>query len=294
MEYSVKTGVKYMLFASLLFALMGASAKQLSDSMSSIEIVFFRNVFGVVLILFSIYRSPLNQIGGKAWLLIFRGMAGFIALLFFFYNISEISLAEAMTFSKTSAIFTAIFAYIFVKEKLGFKGWMGVFVGFIGILFITKFDGSNLDKTDYLGVLCGVGAGLAYTSIRELRKYYDNRAIVLSFMTIGTIGPLILLIIGEFYTNESLDFLFAPFIMPKGDDWLFIILLGIFATFAQIFMTKAYSSAKAGIIGTIGYSNIAFSILLGILLGDSFPDIWISFGIVLIIVSGILVSSKKD
>jgi len=294
MNENVIKGAKYMIFASLLFAFMGAVAKELSDTMSSIEVVFFRNVFGVVLILLSIYRKPLVQEGGKPGLLIFRGMAGFIALLFFFYNIAEIPLGEAMTFSKTSTIFSAIFAYIFVKEKLGALGWLGVFVGFIGILFITGFDGSNLDKTDYLGILCGVGAGLAYTSIRELRKYYDSRAIVLSFMTIGTIGPLILLIIGEFYTNPNLDFMLATFVMPEGDDWLFIVLLGIFATFAQIYMTKAYSNAKAGIIGTISYSNIAFSIILGIILGDSFPDIWIIFGILLIVLSGLLVSSKKS
>ena len=292
-QENVKKGIQYMIVASLLFAFMGAAAKGLSESMSSIEVVFFRNVFGVVLILFSIYKSPLVQQGGKFWLLIFRGMAGFIALLFFFYNIANISLGEAMTFSKTSTIFTAIFAYIFVKEKLGFKGWLGVFVGFVGILFITKFDGSSLDKTDYLGILCGVGAGLAYTSVRELRKYYDARAIVLSFMTIGTMGPLILLIIGEFYTNENLDFLFAKFVMPQADDWFYIVLLGLFATYAQIFMTKAYSYAKAGIIATVSYSNIAFSIVLGLFLGDAFPDIWICFGILLIITSGLLVSSKK-
>ncbi len=292
-EENVKKGIKYMIIASLLFAFMGAAAKGLSNSMSSIEVVFFRNVFGVVLILFSIYKSPLVQVGGKLWLLIFRGIAGFVALLFFFYNIANIPLGEAMTFSKTSTIFTAIFAYIFVKEKLGFKGWLGVFVGFIGILFITKFDGSSLDKTDYLGILCGVGAGLAYTAVRELRNYYDTRAIVLSFMTIGTIGPLILLIIGEFYTNENLDFLFAKFVMPKPVDWIYIVLLGLFATYAQIFMTKAYSYAKAGIIATVSYSNIAFSIIIGMFLGDAFPDIWIWLGILLIVGSGLLVSSKK-
>lgn len=287
-------GIKYMLFASLLFAFMGAFAKQLSGSMPSLEVVFFRNVFGVVLILLSIYRKPLDQIGGKPWLLIFRGMAGFIALLFFFYNIAAIPLGEAMTFSKTSTIFTAIFAYIFVKEKLGFKGWMGILVGFIGILFITKFDGSSLDKTDWLGILCGVGAGLAYTSIRELRKYYDSRAIVLSFMGIGTIGPVILMVIAEFYQNSSLDFMLSSFVLPSSKDILFIILLGVTATFAQIYMTKAYSCAKAGIIGTISYANIAFSIIIGMLLGDSFPDIWIILGIILIVCSGLLVSNKKD
>ena len=221
-------------------------------------------------------------------------MAGFIALLFFFYNISVIPLAEAMTFAKTSTIFSAIFAYVFVKEKLGIKGWLGVFVGFIGIMFMTGFDASTLSKTDYLGILCGVGAGLAYTSVRELRTHYDSRAIVLSFMTIGTIGPLILLLIGSFYVSPQLDFLISLFVMPQNEEWFFIILLGVFATFAQVYITKAYSCAKAVIIGTISYSNIIFSIILGIILGDSFPNIWICFGILLIVLSGLLVSSKKS
>lgn len=292
MEENVNKGIKYMLIASFLFALMGVTAKELSSTLSSIEIVFFRNVFGVFFILFSIYKSPLNQMGGKFWLLIFRGTAGFIALLFFFYNIANISLGEAMTFSKTSTIFTALLAYFFLKEHIGFKGWIGVFIGFIGIIFITEFDGSSLEKTDYLGILSGVGAALAYTSIRELRKYYDSRAIVLSFMAVGTICPLILMIISEFYVNSNLDFMLGEFIFPTNKDWIFIVLLGIFSTYAQIYMTKAYSFAKAGIIGTISYSNIVFSIILGLFMGDSFPSFIIVSGIILIVISGILVSKK--
>ncbi len=293
MEENLKLGIKYMLFASFLFALMGASAKALSSSMSSLEIVFFRNLLGTFLILFSIYKRPLRQVGGKIYLLIFRGFIGFVSLLFFFYNISVIPLAQAITFSQTSAIFTAIFAYIFLKEKLGFKAWIGVFIGFIGILFITKFYGTSLDKTDYLGILCGVGAALAYTSVRELGKYYESRSIVLSFMLVGAIAPIFLFVVSEFYVNSSFDFMLAPFVIPSQEQWLFICLVGLFATFAQIFMTKAYSYTKAGIVGTISYSNIAFSTILGLFLGDSFPDIWIVLGIILIVTSGILVSIKK-
>ncbi len=253
-----------------------------------------RVLCGVFIILYSIYKKPLQQKGGKPFLLIFRGLIGFLSLLMFFYIISKISLAEAMTFSKTSTIFTAVFAYFFVKEKLGYQGWLGIFVGFIGILFITGFDGSQLEKTDWLGILTGVGAGLAYTSIRDLRKYYDARTIVLSFMGLGTIGPIILMGMAPYYSGDTFDFMIAPFIMPKQDEWIIILLLGIVATFAQIYMTKAYSCAKAGIIGTISYSNIVFSIILGIILGDSFPGIWILLGIILIVISGLLVSSKKD
>ena len=286
-------GIKFMLFASLLFAFMGAFAKELSSSMSSVEIVFFRNIFGVILIVFALYRKPASQKGGRPWLLFFRGFVGFAALLMFFYNISNISLAQAMTFSKTSTIFTALFAYIFIKEKLGLKGWIGVFIGFVGILFITGFDGTNLEKSDWLGILTGVGAGLAYTSVRELRTYYDTRIIVLSFMTIGSIGPAILMLLANYYSSDTFDFILGKFTMPTFHDWIYIVLMGTVATFAQIYMTKAYASAKAGIIGTISYSTLVFAIILGMILGDKFPDFWIVLGILLIVISGILVSSKK-
>lgn len=293
MDTETSRGIKFMLFASLLFAFMGAFAKELSSSMSSVEVVFFRNIFGVILITFSLYKKPIKQKGGKPWLLFFRGFVGFAALLMFFYNISNISLAQAMTFSKTSTIFTALFAYIFIKEKLGLKGWIGIFIGFIGILFITKFDGGTLEKTDWLGILTGVGAGLAYTSVRELRTYYDTRVIVLSFMTIGSIGPALLMLVGNYYTNDTFDFLFGEFTTPSLSNWVFIILMGTTATFAQVFMTKAYANAKAGIIGTVSYSTLVFGIVLGMFLGDKFPDIWIILGIILIVISGVLASSKK-
>ncbi len=291
---NIKLAIKYMVFASLLFAFTGAFAKLLSNYMSSLEVVFFRNIAGVIIISLSIYKSPLNQVGGKPLLLFFRGLIGFLALLMYFYDIAHISLAQAQTFSKTAPIFTAIFAYIFIKEKLSFQAWVGVFVGFIGILFITKFTGSNLSKTDWLGILSGVGAGLAYTSIRELKNFYDTRAIVLSFMTVGTVGPVLLMIIGEFYTTTTFDFMIAKFVVPQGIAWFYIVGLGITATFSQIFMTKAYMSAKGGIVGTFSYTNIIFSIAVGMMLGDSFPDMFVIFGIVLIVLSGILVSLKSN
>ena len=281
-----------MLIASVLFAFTGGFAKELSNYMSSIEVVFFRNVSGVLIILYAIYKSPLSQKGGRPFLLIGRGFVGFMALLMYFYNIANIPLAEAITFSKTSPIFTAIFSYLLLREKLSFTAWSGIFLGFCGVVFITGFDITTLSKTDWLGILSGVGAGLAYTSIRELRKYYDTKAIVLSFMLAGTLGPIILMLIGEFYTMPMLDFIVAPFVMPQGFAWVLILGLGLSATFMQIYMTKAYSLEKGGIVGAVGYSNIIFAILIGMILGDAFPSSVILIGIGMIVAGGLLVTKK--
>ena len=291
MRDNFKKGIYYMLFASICFAVMGGFAKELSKDMSAIEVVFFRNIFGVLFISLTLLKYPITQKGGKILLLLFRGFMGFAALLAFFYNIAHISLAEAMTYSRTSPIFTAVFAFIFLKEKLYKFGWIGVLVGFVGIIFITRPEGIyEFDRYDMLGIFSGVGAALAYTAVRELREYYDTRVIVLSFMIIGTIGPLILFLIGLFYAPKDFDYIFAKFTMPKTDDYTLILLLGFSATLAQVYMTKAYSVTKAGIVGAISYSNIIFSVIIGVFLGDAFPDFLTSVGIVLIVIAGILVS----
>jgi len=290
---NLNKGVVYMLFASLMFAVMGVFAKIVSQSMSSLEVVFFRNIFGVMIIGYTIYKNPLKQDGGKPLLLFFRGFMGFSALLAFFYNIAHIPLGEAMTYSKTSPIFTAIFAWLFLNENLSYKGWGAIFLGFIGIVFITQPFGIGLSKYDLLGIASGIGAALAYTSVRELKSYYDTRAIVLSFMLIGSIGPAILLFISNFIVIDSLDFMLAKFVLPQGIIWFYIIAIGISATLAQVYMTKAYGETKAGIVGSVSYSNIVFSIILGLFIGDALPNISTTFGIVLIILAGVMVSRAK-
>ena len=290
---NLNAGVKYMLMASFTFAIMGAFAKLASSHMPSLEVVFFRNIAGVLIIGFAIYKKPLVNIGGRPLLLFFRGFMGFTALLAFFYNIAHIPLGDAMTFSKTSPIFTAIFAWLFLSEKLSLKAWGAIAIGFIGILFITQPSTIGFSKYDALGIFSGVGAALAYTSIRELKNYYDTRAIVLSFMGVGTLGPIVLFFISPYLDIPELDFMLGEFVMPQGIVWFYVIGMGVLATISQLLMTKAYGETKAGIVGAVSYSNIVFSIAVGMLLGDSFPSLITSFGIILIIFAGVMVARAK-
>jgi len=264
----IDRGILFMLLASLSFAIMGGFAKVVSEVLPPVEVTFFRNVFGVIVVGFAIYKSPLKQIGGKPMLLLFRGMMGFMALLAYFYIIAHIPLGEAVTYNKTSPIFVAIFAYLFLNEKLGKGSILAIFIGFGGIILIAQPQGGTFDKYDMLGIFSGIGAALAYTSIRELRAYYDTRAIVMSFMGVGTVAPLLLMLIAPYVNSpESLDFMFAEFVMPEGIIWLYVLVMGLFATASQVLMTKAYELTKAGIVGTISYSNIVFALIIGIALG---------------------------
>ena len=168
-----------------------------------------------------------------------------------------------------------------------------MFVGFIGIVFITQPSGFGFSKYDWLGIFSGVGAALAYTSVRELKQYYDTRAIVLSFMLVGTIGPVFLFLISPYINIPELDFMLGKFVMPQGIVWLYVVAMGIFATVSQVLMTKAYGETKAGIVGAVSYTNIFFSIIVGLFLGDALPSLTTSFGILLIVAAGIMVARDK-
>lgn len=289
----LNSGVKYMLFASFLFAIMGAFAKLASEHMSSLEVVFFRNIFGVIFIGYALYKTPMVQKGGRPFLLFFRGLMGFSALLAYFYNVANIPLGDAVTFSKTAPIFTAIFAWLFLNEKLTLNAWLAVFVGFGGILLIAQPSGVGFSKYDLLGIFSGVGAALAYTSIRELKNYYDTRAIVLSFTLVGTVAPIMLFILSKYFYIDELDFMLGEFVIPSGVTWFYVIGLGVLGTLSQYYMTKAYGETKAGIVGAVSYSNIIFAILVGVMLGDSLPNFITSCGITLIIVAGVMVAKSK-
>lgn len=291
----IDAGIFYMLMATLTFAAMGGLVKTLSHTLPSLEVTFFRNVLGVGIIGLSLWKRPMATKGGKPLLLFFRGFIGFIALLAYFNNMANLPLGTAVTFNKTSPLFLAFFAWIFLGERLPRTAVLALLFGFAGIGMIAKPEGIlNLDHNIILGLLSGIGAALAYTSIRELKNHYDIRTIALSFMVVGTVGPVLLMILAEFVSvPASLSFVVSSFIMPQGITWLYIVLAGIFATASQILMTKAYSLTQAGIVGTITYTQILFAVVIGTLLGDHFPDMWSWIGMGLITISGLLVTLPK-
>ena len=294
-KFGIDAGIFYMLMATLTFAAMGGFVKTLSQALPSLEVTFFRNIFGVAIIGFSLWKRPMTTKGGKPLLLFFRGLIGFIALLAYFNNMANLPLGTAVTFNKTSPLFLAFFAWIFLGERLPKLALLALVFGFGGIAMIAKPSGIlDLDHDILLGLISGVGAALAYTSIRELKNHYDIRTIALSFMVVGTIGPILLMLLAEFVSvPASLDFIVSRFVMPQGILWLYIIAAGLFATASQLLMTKAYSLTQAGIVGTITYTQILFAVIIGTLLGDQLPDLWSWIGMGLIVVAGLLVTIPK-
>lgn len=291
---SIDQGVLFMLLSALISALNGAVAKILSEDISALEIVFYRNFIGIAIILYTLKKIPVSIDGNNLHLLFLRGLFGTIAMILFFYTITTIPLGEAITLNKTSPFFVTILAFYLMNESINKQTALALLIGFVGILFITKPFGITLSIEHILGVIGGFFAAAAYATIKRIKDIYDTRIIMLSFMGIGCITPLILSFFTP-YVNppQFLQFLFIEFTFYTDIYiWSLIIFMAIISTLSQYFLTKAYSLSKASIIGVVSYTNIPFAIGFGVMLGDLFPDIWTLSGIALIVIGGILVGKK--
>ena len=292
---SVDRGILFMFIASIASASMGGFVKVVSQTLPSVEVVFFRNILGLIFVLISFYSIPLVQKGGKPWLLLFRGLMGFMALLSFFYLMAHIPLGEAVTYNATFPLFIALFAFLFLKERVHKAVVVAIILGFTGIVFIAQPQGVAMDRYMILGLFSGMATALSYTSVRELRQFYDLRMIMLSFMGVGTILPLVFMVLTPYLSlSNDWDWVFSTFQMPSGIEWGYLLAMGIFATLSQWFITKAYELTKAGIVGVISYSNILFSLIIGIALGDDIPNMLTFLGIGLVIGSGVMVVLSKS
>jgi drug/metabolite transporter (DMT)-like permease len=286
-------GIFFMLLAALGFSIMGGAAKSLKGSFTAGQLVFYRNLVGLIVLVPGLFIKKPIQPGGKFLRLAFRGIMGSIALYTLLYCILHIPLGTAMSYNLTSAIFIAIFSFFLFGEYHGLIVLFAVLLGFTGMLLIYQ---PNMHLPWYYhltGLISGIVSAIAYLTLGRLAGYYDPRVIVLSFLLSGFLLPLISMAI-HYSTGIAADGLFIiEWRWPQGREWLSMVILGLAALFGQYFVTKAYGADKAGIVSSIGYANIVFSVFIGMALGDAFPD-WISLtGILCIISSGIIISLVK-
>jgi len=282
-----------MLLAALGFSLMGGAAKSLKGSFGAGQLVFYRNLIGLLILVPGLLLKPPVQTGGKLPRLIFRGLMGTIALYTLLYCILHIPLGTAMSYNLTSTLFIAIFSFFLFGEYHGKKVLLAVLLGFLGMLLIYRPIMHFPWYYHVAGLISGIVSAIAYLTLGRLAAYYDPRVIVLSFLLSGFLIPLVSMII-HYTTGIQADGLFIiDWRWPHEKEWFPVLLLGFAALFGQYFVTKAYGADKAGIVSVFGYANIVFSVFIGMALGDAFPDWMSTLGICCIIGSGVIISIVK-
>ncbi|HLG38465.1 MAG TPA: DMT family transporter, partial [Chitinophagaceae bacterium] len=161
-------GILFMLLAALGFSVMGGAAKSLKGSFGAGQLVFYRNLIGLMVLVPGLFIKPPVQPGGKFLRLAFRGIMGTIALYTLLYCILHIPLGTAMSYNLTSALFIAIFSFFLFGEYHGKKVLFAVLIGFAGMLLIYKPIMHFPWYYHLTGLISGIVSAIAYLTLGRL------------------------------------------------------------------------------------------------------------------------------
>jgi len=271
-----------MVAASLLFACMGVCVKLGSVQFSAAELVFSRGAVAL-LIIYAYVRLAGLSLATPHWRThLVRGVAGFVSLVMYFYAISMIPLATAVTLNYTSPLFLALLLAFWLKEKIRPLLFVALAMGFMGVILLLRPSWSSGQIAGGLfGLGSGVIASVAYLNVRRLGELGEPEwRTVFYFSLIAAIGglPWVLWIVaGAGQPPQAID--------ARG--WLLLLGVGGFGALAQLCMTRAYKHGKTMVSASLAYSTVVFSSLFGMLLWDETLPLVALLGMALILASGI-------
>jgi S-adenosylmethionine uptake transporter len=278
----------WMVLSAFVFSTMAVCVKFASSYFNNAELVFYRGVIGIV---FMAVFAHMRGTSLKTQVLpmhIWRSVVGVVALSAWFYAIANLPLATAMTLNYMSSVWIAAFlvggTLMFAKadQKIQSQGPLvaAILASFAGVVMLLRPTiAQNQAFAGLVGLLSGLGAAFAYMQVMVLARMGEPEARTVFYFAVGTAiaGALGMAVMGVSAWNWQ--------------QALWLLPIGLLASFGQLCMTKAYSmSTNHGgtlMVANLQYSGIIFSALYGLaLFGDLIPLLgWA--GMALIMVSAI-------
>ena len=274
--------ITFNLLAWVMLPIMDGFAKYLSSDLPVLQITWARYFFTVAFtlpIMFFFFRKNLVWTD-KPKLQLIRGLILLTANVCFFYSISIISLAKALTLAFIAPLIVTAFSPIFLGEKVGFRRWSAVIIGFIGSMVVIRPGFVEIN----LASLAALGTGVMYGFYLIItRKLSSSDNPLLTLLLTGVVGAIIISFIMPFV-----------WIKPTLNQWSMMAAIGIFACVGHLFIILSLKYADASKLAPFSYFEIVTNIIIGYYFFSDFPDKWTFLGLFIIILSGIYISRREN
>ncbi|MEM8774061.1 MAG: DMT family transporter [Pseudomonadota bacterium] len=294
----ITQGVLLILFAVATAALGDAIVKLSSVDMSLWQIFAVRStIAGVLLVALAALTGnalfPQNTfwVGLRTVLLVLAWIAYYTALTF-------LDLAIAAVAAYTNPIFTVLIAAIALKERVTARQWIGVFLGFAGVVVILNPTGASLQTALILPILAALFYSFAVVLTRTKCQHEDYLALAfnlhIGFITAGVLGLGLVLLLapGPELASKS-SFIFTGWSDMTAKLWWAMVILGLLAASFSVGVARSYQIAPPQIIATFDYSYVAFAILCGYVFFQEQPDLREYVGMLLVVGAGLLVVTNS-
>ncbi|WP_312862086.1 DMT family transporter [Rhizobium sp. P32RR-XVIII] len=278
---AVLAGVLLMLLGDFLFSLNDAMGKWLVASFSVGQVLVVRSLGSFVILgpmivgqgtaaLVRVERPPLH---------VLRVVLTTADVAFFYAAVAYLPLADVMTFYMAGPIYVAALSHFFLGETIGWRRWLAVILGFVGVVIALRPSSAMLSWPSVFGVVGSLSFALTLVLSRRLRQTSD--VTLVTWQTVAALVTGLLLSIGNWRAVSALDF-------------VAMLALGIVAGSAHMMITRSLKLAPASLLAPLQYSLLLWAILLGYLFFGDLPDSQILVGSAVIVLAGLFIFHRKN
>jgi drug/metabolite transporter (DMT)-like permease len=274
-------GIFLLVAAMSIVPFMDAIAKQLSDHIPVLQLVWARFFchFCLILPVALLRYGPRNLLPSQPILQLLRGGLLLASTILFFAAISAMPMADALALIFVSPLIVTALSPWLLGETVGPRRRLAVIVGFLGALLIVRPGFGSIQWPAMLAVSAGIVFGLYLLTTRRLA---------------GSAPPLVTLTYSA-AAGALLMSLAVPFfwVMPSATDVAAMAMMGLIAAGGHFLLIKAFDFAPASLLAPFTYSEIVMTTLLGFIIFGDFPDAWTWTGIAVIVASGVYISLRE-
>ena len=282
----LRSGLLWMGGAAFFFSLMTLFIKLAGRHLPSQQIVLVRSAVTLIYSYGAIRWAGVSPWGQRRGVLVLRGLFGFGAMICFYLALTKLPLADTTAIFFSNPVLTALFAALFLGERLGIREVGGALLSFAGICliaqptFLFETGGGSLNLI-YVGVtiLGAVFAAAGYATVRALRTTEHPTVVVFYLPLVATIGSI--------PTIGLVDMRW-----PTPYEWLLLVGgVAVTGQLALVLLTEGLNRVRAGRGMPITYLQIVFAAVWGIVFFGEVPDLLTIVGAVLV-VGGTLVVAR--
>ncbi len=277
---NIGLGILGIVGAGFLFTTSHAMIKLIALEYSVIQLVFFRSLFALIpLAPFLMKDGPEALKTKRPGMHAFRTLSGLASMACFFYALSFLPLADITAINFTMPLFATALSVPLLGEKVGWRRWTAVIVGFTGILLMVRPGASIFDPANMIALLSAFLYALAVIAMRQLGKTERSTTTTLYFTVACTL-----------VSGAMLPFVWRT---PGLLDLIPLVMLGLLGGFGQLLMTLAYRSAPPAIVAPFDYVAMVWATAYGFLLWGDVPTAGVLAGAAIVIGSGLYIIHRE-
>ena len=276
-----RRAILLVLAASAVFTLASAVVKELGGALPLAQVILCRNLFALpFLLVLALGHGGLHGLAPRRPALhLQRAFWGMMGMVGAFHGFTYLPLATATALGFTMPLFLTALSVVLLRERVGWRRWTAVAVGFGGVLLIARpGDGDAALPALSVGlVLMGaLGWAMAMLSIRRMGEAGESGvAIVIWFAVCCVVVSAVAAM--------------PVWVTPDARQWALLVGLGVVSAVAQLLMTEAYRRGETTLLAPFEYSAIVWTALLGIVVWAEWPDGWDLAGFAVLAGAGVFI-----